>query len=41
MNAIKFVTRLRDEHSVLENINGYLFGVKAATINFEQGSIVN
>ena len=26
MNAIEFVKMLRDEHQVIENIHGYLFG---------------
>ena len=32
MNAIEFVIKLRAEHKVLQNINGYLFGVQAVTL---------
>lgn len=32
MNAVELIKRLKDQHHVMDNINGYLFGVQAASL---------
>lgn len=32
VNAIAFIKQLKDQHRVMDNINGYLFGVQPAAI---------
>lgn len=32
MNAIKFIKKMREQHHVMDNISGYLFGVQAASL---------